>query len=184
MTARVGILVGGAASRMGGRAKGLLDAGEGEPIVVRLARVARAAGASDVVLVGDTVAYDGLGLARIRDAAGGAGPLAGVVALLESAAGADVVALACDLPRVVPSVIARLIAASPGKTLAPRRDGFWETLCARYAGSALREAHRRLREGELSLHALLRAIDVEELTLTEGERATLLDWDSPEDIPS
>jgi molybdenum cofactor guanylyltransferase len=182
MAAHVGILVGGAASRMGGRAKGLLDAGGGESIVARLVRVAREAGAASIVLVGDVTAYDELGVARIPDAIGGAGPLSGVVALLEHASGPDVVALACDLPRVAPSVVSRLVAGPPGKALAPRRDGFWESLCARYPGSARAEARRRLSSGELALHGLLRAIEVDELTLSDEEREAMIDWDTPEDL--
>lgn len=178
----VGILVGGAASRMGGRAKGLLDAGAGETIVARLARIARAAGAASIVLVGDGPTYDALGLARIVDAGRARGPLGGLVALLESAQGDDVVALACDLPRVASSIVTRLIEAPTGTALAPRREGFWEALCARYPAAALPEAKRRLAAGELALHALLRAVDVVELEISDEERATLVDWDTPEDV--
>ena len=180
--AHVGILVGGAASRMGGRAKGLLDTGEGESIVARLVRIARENKATSIVLVGDRTAYDDLGLPRIADRARASGPLAGIVALLEAAHGDDVVSLACDLPRIAPSIVARLIDAPAGTALAPRRDGFWEAACARYPATALPEARRRLAAGDLALHALLRAIDVTELPLSEDERATLIDWDTPEDV--
>lgn len=176
-----GIFVGGAARRMNGVAKGLLDAGRGETIVARLARIARE-NKLEIVLVGAGAAYDALALERLTDAREGAGPLAGLVALLEAAKGGDVVVLACDMPAIAPSVIEKLAGGRAGVTIAPKRDGRWEPLCARYAASVRIEATERLARGALAMHALLDAVNAEVLPLDDAERATLLDWDSPEDV--
>ena len=97
---------------MGGVAKGLLPAPDsGEPLVARLRHKAESLGLR-CVLVGAAPAYAGLGLEMIGDDPPGLGPLGGLRALLRAAAGAPVLALACDLPFVSRALLARL--ASPG----------------------------------------------------------------------
>ena len=177
----VGILVGGASRRMGGAPKGLLDAGGGESIVARSVRLVRALGL-DVMLVGGGAAYDALGADRLPDAAVDAGPLAGLVALLAHGGGADAITLACDLPRWPSAVVARLAALPAGSTCAPRVDGRWQPLAARWSSTLRPEAERRLREGPRALHALLDAVHAEILALTPDEAAALADWDTPEDV--
>jgi molybdopterin-guanine dinucleotide biosynthesis protein A len=175
----VGILVGGASRRMGGAPKGLLVI-DGETIVARLVRVVRSL-SLDVVLVGDLSAYDDTRVPRIADAAPDSGPLAGLVALLRHAAGRDAITLACDLPRVLPSTIDRL-ARSPHATCAPKIDGRWQPLAARWSASLLPMAERRLAERMLALHALLDEACAAELELDAAERDALVDWDSPADV--
>ena len=182
----MGILVGGASRRMGGRPKGLLDAGggDGESIVARLLRIGRAV-ASEVVLVGDLPDYDALGVRRIRDfAPSRGGPLAGLVALIEATSGRDVIAVACDLPRLAPSILERLAALPPSTTAAPKVDSIWQPTVARYSSTVLGEARRRLVRGEGALHRLLDAVSATVLTLDPAEISSLVDWDSPEDIPA
>lgn len=182
MTPLLGVLVGGASRRMGGAPKGLLLV-DGEPIVARIARITREIGL-EIVFVGSGVGYDALGVTRIEDAAtseaGGAGPLAGLVALLRFAAGRDVIALACDLPRVPKSVIERLARAND--TCAPKIDGVWQPLVARWGGSTLDLAERRLTERRLALHAILDEVGARALELDDAERRALVDWDTPDDV--
>ncbi len=180
----VGIFVGGAARRMGGRPKGMLAAPDGAPsLVERLVALARAQG-FEVVLVGDHPAYARLGLEIVRDAVEGTGPLGGLVALLEHAGARPVVALACDLPFVDGPLLTRLAGESPeAVVLAPRREQRWEPLAARYlARVALPVAKQRLQARELSLWALCEALNARELTLDPAEAAKLADWDTPDDV--
>jgi molybdopterin-guanine dinucleotide biosynthesis protein A len=188
-----GIFVGGESRRMGGRPKGLLPApadanGSRSSIVLRTRELAREQ-CDEVVLVGSAEAYAGLGVSAISDAttsAGGArqGPLAGLVALLERARDGPVIALACDMPYLASSVLARLATFAPGAAaVAPREDGVWSPLFARYdAARVAPVARAKLEAGERSLWRVLQEVDAQELPLSPDERATLRDWDEPNDI--
>jgi molybdopterin-guanine dinucleotide biosynthesis protein A len=184
---RVGIFVGGRSVRMGGAPKGLLRAPDsGEPLVVRSCRLARALGLSPC-LVGAADAYRALlpELEVIADAPAGIGPLGGLSALLRTAGGAPVLALACDLPRVSESLLAQLASAeAPGDVLAPRGEsGLWEPLCARYdAARVLGPLEDALTAGVRSFQQLFARLQVSELPLAAEQRAALVDWDSPEDV--
>ena len=179
-----GIFVGGSATRMQGAPKGLL-LHRGEPLVVRLARVAREAG-SDVVLVGRADAYAALSLPAIADAPDVAGPLGGLVALFEAAGSGSCIALAGDMPAVGSRLFARLVDhASRAVALAPRIEGKWQPLFARYqAEPALAAARRVVARGERALFRVLEELGpaAVELPLDDAERAELRDWDEPRDV--
>jgi molybdopterin-guanine dinucleotide biosynthesis protein A len=183
VTALAGIFVGGAASRMGGRAKGLLPSPEGPPIIERLMGILEGFGVG-VVLVGDRGPYAELGAERIADEPPGIGPLGGLVALLRLAGSAPALALACDMPFVSRELVARLCttpAAAP--ILAPRRGGRWEPLCARYdAARVLPLAAAQAAAGVGSLQRLLERAGADPLPLAPLEESQLDDWDSPDDV--
>ena len=174
-----GIFVGGRGARMGGAVKGLLRGPGGEPLVVAIAAAAREAGL-EPVLVGAREEYAALGLATVADVAD-AGPLGGLVALLEAAHGARAVAIACDMPHVTTALLARLASGPDAPVLAPKRDGRWEPLFARYdAARVLPVARARLARGELALQGLLDEVGAAELATNAEERDALDDWDTPE----
>ncbi len=183
-----GIFVGGASTRMG-RPKGLLRGPSGKPLVAQIAERLRSAGATPV-LVGARPEYAEIetSLERLVDARADAGPLAGLVALLEAAGSQPVIAVACDMPWVESSLIARLVSAPSCTAIAPRPAGVWEPLCARYGGadrdgaSVLSIARARLERGELSLRGLLDALEAEVLELDVAERAMMRDWDTPASV--
>jgi len=180
----VGIFVGGASRRMGGQPKGLLAAPDGSgSLVERLVSLARARGLA-VVLVGDHPAYRDLGLETLKDAAVGAGPLGGLVSLLEHGGGGSAIALACDLPFIDGPFLARLAHESPDSmVLAPRRAHGWEPLAARYdVQRVLPIARARLAARALGLQGLCDAAGARELTIDPLEADKLADWDSPEDV--
>jgi molybdopterin-guanine dinucleotide biosynthesis protein A len=106
-----------------------------------------------------------------------------LVALLEATPGRDVVLVACDLPRLAPSILERLAALPIGTTAAPRVDSIWQPTVARYAASVLGEARGRLSRGEGALHRLLDAVSATVLAVAPAEISSLVDWDTPEDIP-
>jgi molybdopterin-guanine dinucleotide biosynthesis protein A len=185
----VGIFVGGASRRMG-RPKGLLPAPGpvAQTLVERLVRESEGAlGNVPVVLVGRRDEYASLPLPALADARSESGPLAGLVALLEHAesVGAEaVLALACDLPYVGRALIERLAREAPSQpALAPRTDGFWQPLAARYrTETALPAARAALGAQRLSLQNLLDTLGAKQLALRPEEAASLGDWDSPEDV--
>jgi molybdopterin-guanine dinucleotide biosynthesis protein A len=174
-----GLFVGGRASRMGGIAKGLLQI-DGEPVVVRLARLAREAGLEPVwVGLHDDAYRQALpGLREIPDAVPGIGPPGGLLGLL---AHGSALALACDMPFVSARLLRRLRDEEPdAAVLAPRFDGIWEPLCARYDARVHGDLERALAAGTRSLQRFLSALPARELAL--DTRDELRDWDSPEDV--
>lgn len=187
----VGIFVGGRARRLGGIAKGLLPVPSGGTVVDRLLSITREAlpGAA-VALVGDASRYESLGLPAIADAPAGIGPLGGLRGLLLRARelGLDhALALACDLPLISSSLVARLSEfAPPALALAPREPGGpWYALSARYAVAAMPVLDAMLAQGERALQRLYARLGngAAELPLEQGELALLADWDRPEDLP-
>lgn len=182
-----GIFVGGGSTRMGGRPKGLLAAPDtGEPLAVRLARLARGVGC-EVVLVGRADAYrEALPhLPVLEDAPGIDGPLAGLSALLAEAGERPALALACDLPFVTASLLQRLLDAPAAPIVAPRArpDAPWEPLLARYAPSEVAPVlEGALRDGIRSFQRLFARLAVQELPLATAELEQLRDWDEPSDV--
>ena len=177
-----GVFVGGAGKRMGGVAKGLLVAPSGETLVARwqslLARVG-----TDVVLVGARGEYAHLGLPMLDDDPPGVGPLGGLAALLGRAGARPALAVACDMPFVGEALLRRPLAAPPAPGVAPRRDGRWEPLLARYdAARVLPVVRAHLAQGRHALQGALDAAGAVELALVLGELAELRDWDTPEDV--
>lgn len=175
---------------MGGAPKGLLPSPSGEPIVTRLASLLAGAGL-DVVLVGRHEAYAALGLSQIPDAPGIEGPLAGLVALLAHAEAAHavrtsaskhVIAVACDMPFVTASLVARLLEAPPAAITAPRIDGRWQPFFARYdAARVLPVAREHASRGVFALQRLFDACEAKALELSPEHARDLDDWDRPED---
>ena len=181
----VGILVGGAGRRMGHVAKGLLAVpGDGRPIVVRLSGLASQL-CCDAVLVGEHLAYRGLGLVQIPDDPPGVGPIGGVRALLKHADSLGLpaaIVLACDMPFITVELLGRLLAEAPqAQLLAPRRS-HWELLCARWSTRCLPALDAAIAAESHALQAIADAIDATELPMILSDGAqSLIDWDLPTD---
>ncbi|MEN9579612.1 MAG: hypothetical protein RJA70_2621 [Pseudomonadota bacterium] len=186
MTAVVlGILIGGRATRMGGIAKGLLEH-RGKTLIAQAAQqFLLAYPQAEVVLLGSNDAYAQFNFAQLPDEPASCGPLGGLIALLNHAAerGSTAVLIGCDMPYLNAHLFSRLLSESPeANILAPRSTGKWETLCSRFRAEAvLVAARRRAHSGQHGLQGLFDAERALELSLTEGERASLGDWDTPED---
>lgn len=159
-----------------GEPKGLLRGPDGRRLVERALAVLEEAGL-EATLVGEHPAYAGMG-PFVPDAEADAGPLAGLVGLLEHAAGRRVVALACDMPFVTAEDVRALLAIDAA-IVAPKREGRWEPLCASYGPEVLAVARARLAQGRRSLTGLIEAVGATEAPI---EADHLVDWDSPEDI--
>ncbi len=169
---------------MGGIAKGLMEAPDRSGTILdRLLRLSRDAGL-EVVLVGRHPAYASSAIEVLDDAALDSGPLSGLVSLLDHAKERDAIALATDMPHVERRLLDRLVREErDASVLAPRRDGFWEPLFARYRSPRVIEVARaRLIARQLGLQGLLEASSATELMLDDEERAQLIDWDSPADV--
>ena len=164
---------------MGGCDKAALRTADGECLLERLLRFARAVQLAPVV-IGGAARPDVLVL---PDDPPGIGPIGGLRALLAYAAQRPALALACDLPYVSAALISRL-AHTPSRApvLAPRdpETGKWQPLFARYdAARMLPALDAAIARGVRSFQTWLRGEYVEELALAPEERALLADWDEP-----
>ena len=187
----VGLFVGGHGTRMGGIAKGMLQAPGSElSLVERLLVEIRAAlpGAA-IALVGNAEAYEDLHLQTIADDPPEIGPLGGLASLLEEArsrGARDVIALACDLPHLDRSLLARLASEAPDAAVVLVKQAETKNpLIARYAITPAQPAVAdALRQGRRSLQAVLDRLQpaVVALELSADEAARLDDWDTPSDI--
>jgi molybdopterin-guanine dinucleotide biosynthesis protein A len=170
---------------MGFVAKGNLPSPEpdGRTLIERLAREAAAAGLSRVVLAGDARAYARTGLEVIEDRREVHGPLAGLAGLCDREA-APFVLVACDMPSVSASLLARVARGSAAAVLAAREpDGRWQPMCAWFDPARVRAAlDSALVDGVRSFQGLFARLAIEELSLSEPERRELEDWDTPEDV--
>lgn len=177
-----GIFVGGEASRMAGRPKGLLTTSGGMTIVDRWRTMLQSLGVP-VTLVGAHSAYAHLGWRFIEDDPPGIGPLGGLLPLLRAAGQGRALALACDMPFVSRTLLERIVEAGDAPIVAPRRDGRWEPMCAIYdAPRVLSWAEVRFQSGRFSLQGLLDDAGAVALDLSAIECVELRDWDSPQDV--
>jgi molybdopterin-guanine dinucleotide biosynthesis protein A len=178
-----GVFVGGAGRRMGGCAKGMLEAPEGGTLVEHWVDTLCRAGVVRVLLVGRHDGYDTSGLEMIDDEPSGIGPLGGLIALLRRAGQSRALALACDMPFVSPRLVTRLISAPAAPIVAPRRGGIWEPLCAIYdAPIVLPAAMGCIGARRFSLQPLLTNNAAVALPLDRDEADELRDWDTPEEV--
>lgn len=110
------ILAGGLATRMGGGDKGLLDLGGHSILGHVIDRIKPQVGGLSLNANGDPVRFAVFGLPVIADSIGGyAGPLAGVLAGLDWAAGQDaeaIVTVAADTPFFPDDLVVRLVSAA------------------------------------------------------------------------
>ncbi|MEO7038249.1 MAG: NTP transferase domain-containing protein [Polyangiaceae bacterium] len=185
----IGIFVGGSGMRMGGMTKGLLRTPDGsQTLVERLLGVcARVAPLASVYLVGRSVAYAQLEIARLEDDPAGIGPLGGLRSLLVRAKEEQSIALAlaCDLPFLDEAVLTRLLEPLQGAARVPFVHGRFQPLAAAYAPEpTLAAVDRTLAAGKRALMHVLDEIghDLEQLEFDDDQARALRDWDTPEDI--
>lgn len=169
------ILAGGRAERMGGGAKGL-ELVAGERIAERVHAALRAVTERVVVVGGDPGIASMLGAERVEDLQPGSGPLGAIVSALR-ATGADVLAVAWDMPWVTPEALRPLVESAPALDGAAWTvGGELEPLCALYRrsalaalGEAMEQGERRARAGAARLR--LRLLDA--ATLAPGTLASV-----------
>ena len=191
MPAFAGAVLCGGRSRRMGRDKALIEIG-GVPLVMRVASALRDAGAVDVRTVGgDADALSRLGLRTVADRWPGAGPLGGIVTALsetETAGTAGIVLVAaCDLVDPSPATMAATVralretadASVAVPSLAGRRR--WDQ--AAWPASALDALTRQFESGERAVHRAVSAADLTVVELHEVDPSSLVDADTPADLP-
>ena len=158
------ILAGGRARRLGGRDKRALRVG---PTTILERQLAALDGLVDRVFLvgGDPVAGDRPLPAVVPDRLPDAGALGGLYTALCEAAGSHVLVVACDLPFVTTTLLARLIGLADGDcdAVVPRSTDGLQPLCAVYARRLAGEVRGRIESDRLKIQDLLGTIRVREL---------------------
>lgn len=144
---------------------------------------------AQLVLVGDSSAYDEFPGARLTDCPSDVGPLGGLKALLTQAQGQgrNAIALAVDMPFVSGQLLARLLNAACVGALAPAEKGRWQPLFAQYVpAQVLPVIEDCLLAKHHSLQSVFKRLGkrAELLELSEAEQHCLRDWDTPADLLS
>ena len=169
----LGVVFCGGASRRMGRDKALLELA-GETLLARAARVLADVTPRVCLASGSEVRYPELGLECLVDAQPGAGPLAGLVTVLEriEREGLDFACvLACDMPRASPAVFRELLArarAEDAEVALVRTQAGLEPLCGVYRVRCLAAVRAALARGARrmdSFHGDVRLVTLDERAL-------------------
>ena len=182
------VLDGGRATRLGGRHKALLPAGD-VTIAARTTSLFRELFA-DVLAVGDKpAAWEALGVRCVPDARPGLGPLAGLAAGLAACRTPYAFVAAGDMPSLAPEVVALVCrrASETGRAAVPRRGGRAEGLHAAYPADLAGRAASALDEGARRMTDLLALVPVTwiedgELALLPGAAASFRNVNTPSDL--
>ena len=185
-----GLFVGGRGVRLGGVAKGNLDAPDGGTLVDRSLRLLEGLGIP-VVLVGPSRGIrpdQGSHTIACEDEPPGIGPLGGLIALLRHAGDSRVLALACDMPFVSTKLLVReLLAFDPRArpSSRPAASGIWEPSapCTPRPRVLPIAAVARAALGARSLQGLLDGAGRDRAAASmRPATSSSRDWDTPEDL--
>jgi molybdopterin-guanine dinucleotide biosynthesis protein A len=172
------VLAGGSSSRMGSDKAALtyLDIPFIDHVVGTLSVVLR-----DVVVCGGSYAGP---LEVLADPIPDAGPLAGILAALEHAAGRPVFVCAVDLPLVSASLVSSLVepemSAAAARVAIQSDDGTVQPLCGVYGPGVGDLIRTRLDRGHRSVFGLLAELDVVEHVPVDPH--TLTNVNTPQDL--
>lgn len=188
------IIAGGAATRLGGRPKGLVEIG-GRRIVDRQLEALGQAFPRVVLVANDPTPWQGLRLRIVPDRGGpGRGPLAGLDAALAALAPDEhaVVCVAGDLPFLAPALLDLLRDVAPGADAVVPRLGTPsgprpEPLCARYGRACAAPIAAALAAGRLKAAAVVEELGPrwlleDELRRADPELRSFLNVNTPEDV--
>lgn len=163
------VLAGGRSVRLG-TDKALLEV-DGEPLVVRTARLVQAA-AGVVTLIGRSERIHSFGFEAIDDSEPDNGPLGGILTALQFRRAERNLICACDLP-FLDAVFLRLLVESAcdsgADVVVPcSPDGKAQPLCAVYRSSALGGLQTSYQAGNRAVWKALKSIHVQWLTTTDN----------------
>jgi molybdopterin-guanine dinucleotide biosynthesis protein A len=183
------ILAGGAASRYGGRPKGLEHVG-GRRVIDRVADALRDAADELLLIANDPASEEWLpGVATANDVRTNCGSLGGIHAAIVRAAG-PVLVVAWDMPFVPPALLRRLRdGGARADAVLPEsgsRRGL-EPLCAYYSPSCVTAIERRLDAGDMRVVSFFDDVRVERIPEQEvrtfGDPAVLfMNVNTPDDL--
>jgi len=181
------IQAGGRSTRMGGRAKALLELG-GRRIIERVL-AALAPAVDDVLLVTNTPElYAFLELPMVADVYPDHGSLGGIYSGLQAAPGQAALTVACDMPFLHPDVV-KLVAARAGEgdVVIPRVGPQLETMHAAYGKACLPHIAERLVAGQLKIvdfFARVRVVEIAEADVARfrDPRVAFMNVNTPDEL--
>ena len=183
------ILAGGAASRYGGRPKGLERVG-GRRVIDRVADTLREAADDLLLIANDPASREWLpGVPTASDVRTNCGSLGGIHAAIVRAAG-PVLVIAWDMPFVPPALLRRLRDSSARADAVLPESGSrrgLEPLCAYYSPSCVPAIERRLDAGDMRVVSFFDDVRVERVPEREvrtfGDPAVLfMNVNTPDDL--
>lgn len=181
------LLAGGAASRYGGRPKGLLEIAPGVTILEHEICELRAAGLTEIILLANhSQPYLHLGLPIVPDLHPGLGPLSGIEAALFHYQDRFVATLflPCDLPAITSAEITRLrdafLAADSPVAVAITGGFLWQPLCSVVHNALLPPLRAEMEAGERSVGRLWRKWGAVEVPFEKEE--AFYNVNTPEDL--
>ncbi len=186
MQLTAGILIGGLSRRMG-RPKALIEVA-GQSLIERT--VGLVAQFSDRVILLGAPPFDlppALhALPLISDSPPDIGPIAGLASLLAAAGRDPALLLACDMPRLTPDLLSRLVDAAhcdfdavAFATAAPP-DGL-HPCCALYMPSAAAVVSTRIADRQYAIQPLLAALRTHTIYLDPANASALMNLNTPAD---
>ena len=161
------ILVGGQASRFGGRDKSALVV-DGRTLLDRQVETLSAL-TTDVLIVGRGRRH--ASARSVADLVPGCGPLGGLHAALTEARGDAVAIIACDMPYVTAPFVAYLLSlAGEADIVLPQTERGYHPLCAVYARACLEPVAARLAQRRLRVQELVEDVRTRVVTSDDIER--------------
>jgi molybdopterin-guanine dinucleotide biosynthesis protein A len=165
------VLAGGASTRMG-RNKAFLMLGGRTLLEIAAAAVREAAG--NVTIIGPPEIYRDFGFPVIPDRTVGAGPLAGIETALSQTSAEWNLMVACDMPRVTPGLLVRIMEEAEGHPdagciLPISGEGLVEPLCAAYRKSILPAISEALSRGVRKVTGALPPESIHYLRMTGAD---------------
>lgn len=183
MPVPIGILIGGASSRMG-HPKALLMV-DGTTLLQRTVAVARAI-SPDVLLLGEPrfeIPIDLLALPRIPDRHPGSGPIGGLDALFAARPRSDVLLLACDMPAITANLLQRLtLDPAHDAAVFTTPDGRSHPCCALYSSTVAGVVADRAAGSQLAMMNLLGCLRVKAVPLIGIESVLVRNVNQPSDV--
>ncbi|MCK4911418.1 MAG: molybdenum cofactor guanylyltransferase [Thermodesulfovibrionales bacterium] len=163
---------------------------DGVPIISRTLDILRKAAGPDVVIsTNEPDLYSHLGVPLIGDTVKGAGPMGGIVSVLEATGASELFVAACDMPFIKAEVVQYILDnRDKGGKLATvaMMDGRPHPLLAVYTSSLLGGMRERLATGRRSLTGMIqdmgaKMLKEEELRRIDPEGLSFANVNTPED---
>lgn len=165
--------------------KGLIEI-DGAGIIERSIVMLRGLGIDVAISTNEPEHYFGFGVPLIGDTVPSAGPMSGIVSVMDAMGAEELFAIACDMPFVRAEMVRYIIEHRAKEATVPVIGGRPEPLLAVYTRAAAERMRGLIHEGSTSIAQMLPRMDVryiedEELRAIDPEGESFLNINTPED---
>lgn len=184
------IIAGGRAQRLGGRDKAALHIG-GTPILERQLAALRGLVDHLLIVANDCERFEHAGVPVVPDLAPGAAALGGVYSAVSAAPDDRTLVIACDMPFLERTLLARLMELGALADIAvPCGQLGYQPLCATYSRACVPELKVRVETGQLRVADFVRRasglriveLNAEELAQYGEETVMFMNVNTPADL--